>query len=84
MDDFGDGWDTTLYAKFIYWIEVIGHMTNMVTATLNCGRHMKVGCWKPFSMHHLTVQAYDSPGKVVDSSYELEVQWTTQIMEPGV
>ena len=56
----------------------------MVTATLNCGRHMKVGCSKPSPMYHLAVQAYDSTGKVVDSSFELEMQWTAQIVEPGV
>jgi len=89
MDDFGDGWDTSLYTKFMYWIEVRGQMTNMVTETLNCGCPMKVGCWKPSSvnvdqMYHLTVQAYDSAGKVVDPGYEWEVQWTAQIVEAGV
>ncbi len=51
MDAFGDEWDTTLHAKLLYWIEVRGQTTTMVTETLIFGCSMKVGCCKPSSVN---------------------------------
>ncbi len=50
-DIFGDRWETTFYTKLMYWIELCGQTTIMVTETLIFGCSMTVGCWEPFSVN---------------------------------
>ena len=87
MDQFGDGWlDGT---SFMYWSEIRGADTNVLSMALDCGCPRMSGCIRPSELNidqllHMTAVSLDAEsGEVRLPAYFWEVYWTVQIVEQG-
>jgi hypothetical protein len=88
MDQFGDGWLSE--TNFIYWSEIRGEASNIVSMAPSCACSRMSGCIRPSELNidqlfqMTVVSVNESSGEITVPPFFWEVYWTVQIVEQGM